>query len=561
MENFKAVIERRSPFSIKLLGRRYVVIHLERIKSLLNREDAITSCLDMGTYRQYVDELEHNWDDNIYMGCCVVRKEDQAEKPIAVAIASASAYRTDVRRPTELNWRRTDANRQKQQQWCLDYLVRRRVFRGSGVGCFALVGLMECFCSRFGYAILWLLLASATETCSLCTQMLGFLSCRFTLTRIASCRYKSRTSDRECAESCTETQPKGCKTVPGCSTDNDFARSFSKWLRNSCSGGKSLKQSDISVSRALKFIKFCCDENGDGEEDVLNSPNLFDYALGSPQLLTKFVDSLKEKWGLGQSAQISYVASISDLLDFRKFNRPSASVLQNFAVTEVYVKRARKCLAKDMKSNWTTELDIETLESRRSWATLSEVQSVIPFHKERYKSVLENCIVSPSVKTGDVTFATRFVAACMFLKVKGCRPMTYQHLTLRMFESAKRNEGMVDQKIFKTAKRYSFDSVYFDECSIELLEKYIMYIQPVLTPTCEFHNFRNLQIFSVCWCSKLSENTFTQLNTECHTTLRKKLHPASFIVSRSWILEVSLLSKVIGLTLRKKPSNLVLYYL
>ena len=140
---------------------------------------------------------------------------------------------------------------------------------------------------------------------------------------------------------------------------------------------------------------------------MLNSPNLIDYALGSPQLLTKFVDSLKEKWGIGQSGQISYVASISDLLDFRKFNRPPASVLQNFAVTEVYVKRARKCLAKDTRSNWTTELDIETLELRRSWATFSEVQSVIPFHEERYKSVLENCIVSPSsVKSGDVTFAT-----------------------------------------------------------------------------------------------------------------------------------------------------------
>jgi hypothetical protein len=63
---------------------------------------------------------------------------------------------------------------------------------------------------------------------------------------------------------------------------------------------------------------------------------VIDYSLGYPQLLTKFVDSLKEKWGLGQSAHISYMASISDLLDFRKFNRPPASVLQNFAVTEVY---------------------------------------------------------------------------------------------------------------------------------------------------------------------------------------------------------------------------------
>ena len=250
---------------------------------------------------------------------------------------------------------------------------------------------------------------------------------------------------------------KACKTVPCCSTDNDFARSFSKWLQSSCGGGKFRKQSDTSVTRALKFIKFCCDENGEEEEEVLRTANLIDYALGCPQLLTKFVDTLKDKWGIGHSGQICYVASISDLLDFRKFNRPPALVLQNFAVTEVYVKKARKYLAKDMRSNWTSELDIETLESRRSWATLS---------------VLQNCMTCPSsVRPGDVTFATRFVAAYMFLKVKGCRPMTYQHLTLRMFESAKRNEGMVDQKMFKAAKRYGFDSVYFDECSLDMIEK------------------------------------------------------------------------------------------
>lgn len=275
--------------------------------------------------------------------------------------------------------------------------------------------------------------------------------------------------------------------VPGCSTDNDFARSFSQWLRSSGGGGKSSKQSDSSVTRALKFLKFCSDENGGAEEDVINSPNLIDYALGSPHLLTKFVDSLKDKWGIGQSGQIAYVASISDLLDFRKFDRPPASVLQNFAVTEVYVKRARKCLAKNMRANWTTELGIENLESRRSWASLAEIQSVIPFHRERYESVLENCMSSPSsVAPADVTFATRFVAAYLFLKVKGCRPMTYQHLTIRMFESAKKNQGMVDQKIFKTAKKYGFDSVYLDEDTIEMLNKYITYVRPLLAPSCDY---------------------------------------------------------------------------
>ena len=45
---------------------------------------------------------------------------------------------------------------------------------------------------------------------------------------------------------------------------------------------------------------------------------------------------------------------------------------------------------------------------------------------------------------------------------------------------------MVDQKIFKTAKRYGFDSVYFDECSMDMLEKYIKYIRPLLTPSCKY---------------------------------------------------------------------------
>ena len=99
--------------------------------------------------------------------------------------------------------------------------------------------------------------------------------------------------------------------------------------------GKSHKQSVNSVTRALKFLKFCCDENCVAEEDVINSLNLIDYALRSPHLLTNFVDSLKDKWGIGHSGQRSHVASISDLLVFRKFNLPCESVLQNFAVTEM----------------------------------------------------------------------------------------------------------------------------------------------------------------------------------------------------------------------------------
>ena len=209
-------------------------------------------------------------------------------------------------------------------------------------------------------------------------------------------------------------------------------------------------------------------------------------------------------------------------------------MLQNFAVTEVYVKRALKCLAKDIRANWTTELDIETLKSRRSWATLSEVQSVIPFHSERYESLLENCITCPSCVTpADFTFATGFVAAYLFLKVKDCRPMTYQHLTLRMLESAKNSKGMVDQKIFKTAKKNGFDSGYLDECSIDMLEKNITYNRPLLKPTCEYvlvnRNGKQFQkltdLFSVLVFSKPLVNTFTPLDIDKLTKRKGQFSP------------------------------------
>ena len=149
----------------KLLSRRYIVTHLDRMKALLNREDAVASRLEMASYRQYVDELEHNWQDDLHMGCCVVHKDDGAERPIAMAIASASVYRADVQRPTELNWRRTNACMEKEEQRCLESLVRVREFRGSRLLCdcwsaSAVVLMMACC------GCCWLV-GSATETPSL----------------------------------------------------------------------------------------------------------------------------------------------------------------------------------------------------------------------------------------------------------------------------------------------------------------------------------------------------------------------------------------------------------
>ena len=59
-----------------------------------------------------------------------------------------------------------------------------------------------------------------------------------------------------------------------------------------------------------------------------------------------------------------------------------------------------------MRIHWKNDLDVDTLESKGSWATLKELQSVLPYHLPRYKVIVENCktcasLVSPS----DLTFA------------------------------------------------------------------------------------------------------------------------------------------------------------
>ena len=64
-----------------------------------------------------------------------------------------------------------------------------------------------------------------------------------------------------------------------------------------------------------------------------------------------------------------------------------------------------------------------------------------------------------SATPSKLTSAMRFMRVFLFVHVKGTRPMTYQYLTVDMCDNAKRNNGFIDQKKFKTATTYGFDSL------------------------------------------------------------------------------------------------------
>ena len=100
--------------------------------------------------------------------------------------------------------------------------------------------------------------------------------------------------------------------------------------------------------------------------------------------------SLKSEWSLGSSAQLSYLHAIGDLIDFRKANGTTPDILHHFAISEIYLTRGKKYLAKQKKLEWNRDLDLDSLIAVNSWATLEEMDQVIPFHLDRFKDIVKN---------------------------------------------------------------------------------------------------------------------------------------------------------------------------
>jgi len=212
-----------------------------------------------------------------------------------------------------------------------------------------------------------------------------------------------------------------------------------------------------------------------------------DFGLCSPNLLLKFINYLQDKCKLGHGGCLGYIDAISEMINFRKLHGASEAVFQKFSATKSYLKRARKTVAKMMRLQATQDLDIETLETRGHWATMEELLEVVKFHLPRYENTVKINKSSPAqVNPSDLTFATKFVAMYLLIKVKGLRPMTYQYLMVDMIARAKAKGAFINHKTFKTAGKYGFHSLILTNANMQVLNSYILYIRPMLKPQCDF---------------------------------------------------------------------------
>ena len=117
-------------------------------------------------------------------------------------------------------------------------------------------------------------------------------------------------------------------------------RTFS-WLSGSGGGCKSDRQAQQIVSKCLTFLKFCCEDEEELTFDIV------DFNLCSPYLLFKFVDTMQDVWNLGHVGRIGYLDAIAELVDYRKVNGASESVLRGLASTEIYFKKVRKTVSQN----------------------------------------------------------------------------------------------------------------------------------------------------------------------------------------------------------------------
>ena len=259
---------------------------------------------------------------------------------------------------------------------------------------------------------------------------------------------------------------------------------FKKWLQSPGGGGKGESQADQLLCRVLKYMKYCCADVSPSWE---LPESVVDYCLGSVTMLSDFVEYLQTDWLLKSAGVTGYMNALGHLLDYRRsfsdLRKVDSSI---FIATEVYIQRVKRYLAKQMKTEWKEVLSIDYLNSINCWAKLEEIETVIPYHSEKYKQIILNATTpSASIASHDLSFATSFIVAALFIMIKASRPMTYQFLTVQMIESIGEN-GIINQTMFKTKEKYGFDSLLFSNDVLTLIKHYINFIRPRLNPCCDY---------------------------------------------------------------------------
>ena len=268
------------------------------------------------------------------------------------------------------------------------------------------------------------------------------------------------------------------KQMPAFSKESKIASNFKDWLCSSGGSSKSVAQANQIVTKLLKFSKFCCHDIPDGGE-VPGA--IIEYCVNSVKHIEDFIGYLQNDWKVGNPGVIGYLNALAHFLDYQRSKGLCSDKISQMMAAEVFINRAKRSFRKKMRAQWNTTLSIETLEKLNCWATLADLQNVVPFHRNRYLQIVTNAKSGGEVSSHDLSFSTSFIITILFLMVKGSRPMTYQYLTMDMMNIAFQS-NIIDQTQFKTKDKYGFDTLIFSDEVLQLIKDYTDFLRPLLKP-------------------------------------------------------------------------------
>ena len=111
-----------------------------------------------------------------------------------------------------------------------------------------------------------------------------------------------------------------------------------------------------------------------------------DYCLGSSVILADFMDAAKCVWNLGFCSGINYLNALQDLIYLGSSVVHPLTLCTISQLVKLYSKEHRNVCENKGIYRGQMILDIDNLESAGCWAVMEELQSVILFHIQRYKT-------------------------------------------------------------------------------------------------------------------------------------------------------------------------------
>ena len=302
-----------------------------------------------------------------------------------------------------------------------------------------------------------------------------------------------------------------------------------------------------TATDAMKFLMF---SSGNNLDEMLTH-TFIDCCVSSPSLISSFLEEIESKWKLKTSGSYNYLKAITDLMESTWCVRSYTKDVHSYRSVRSYTKDVHsyrsvrsytkhvhsyssvRSYTKDVHSyrsvltkrdaqpfqvkicsnigvwkmhwystllhcyivylyrkkqaEWSRNYTLETLIAKNSWATIDEMENVLPYHSTKFKTTIERCRDRPSeVCLQDLVFAKRFITTFLFLKVKCTRSMSYQYLTIAMLEKAKSNGGYIDQTDFKTNGSYTFDTLIIDVDVLKIIDLYVLHCRPLLSPKCDY---------------------------------------------------------------------------